>query len=401
LCAGDYRPERERAHSISQARQRILAFPSLRKGLDFVRIAYMLTSLGIGGAERQALSIAERMENRGHEIVLIVLRPRETREWPTQMRVERLGMTRSPVALANGVIRARRILRDFMPDIVHSHTCPANIAARLLRGRGTTPAVLSTIHNVYEGGWHRTLAYRMTDRFATHTTAVSQAVADRYISSGAVPADKCSILTNGIDVREFAPQSEKVRCNSVLPDTDGDFVWVSAGRDVPAKDFDTLLAAFALVRAELPQTQLWIAGQPGPRRMSEGQNDITERVRWLGIRNDMPDVLSACDGFVLSSAWEGMPLVVGEAMAMEKPVVATDVGGVRELLGDTGALVAAGSSQQLAAAMLRVMRVSEMKRRNWGRAGRERVCQSFDIDRKADEWEALFARVLRDGRPRR
>ena len=370
-----------------------------------MRIAYILTSLGIGGAERQAISIAERMAARGHEVLVIVMRPREACEWKTSLRIDRLEITRSPLAMARGVIRAWSVLRDFRPDIVHSHTCPANIAARVLCGMGAATAVVSTIHNVYEGGWHRTLAYRMTDRFAVHTTAVSQSVADRYIGSGAVTAHRCSVLTNGIDLSEFGPRGKKVRETATLPAADGEFVWLAAGRDVPAKDFDRLLDAFARVLTEYPQTQLWIAGKPGANRASmagieEGGAESRGRVHWLGIRNDMPNVLAACDGFVLSSAWEGMPLVVGEAMAMEKPVVPTDVGGVRELVGETGIVIPAMSTEQLAAGMLRVMQTSESARRAMGRAGRERICEFFNMDCKAEEWESLYKQVLAVRRPR-
>ena len=69
-------------------------------------------------------------------------------------------------------------------------------------------------------------------------------------------------------------------------------------------------------------------------------------MRWLGLRRDMPALLDAADGFVSGSAWEGMPLAVGEAMVMEKPIVATDVGGVRELVGDAGAIVEAKDSRR-------------------------------------------------------
>jgi glycosyltransferase involved in cell wall biosynthesis len=360
----------------------------------------MLTSLGIGGAERQAISIAERMAARGHEVVVIVMRPREACEWATWLRIERLQMTRLPFALARGVIRARRVVRDFRPDVVHSHTCPANIAARVLFGLGAATSVVSTIHNVYEGGRYRTLAYRMTNRLAVHTTAVSQAVADQCGHFGVVAAGHCSVLTNGIDVGEFAPRCEGTPRGMGLPEASDDFIWLAAGRDVPAKDFDNLLAAFALLNPEFPKTQLWIAGQPSAfRRYAAGDDGgarSLSRVHWLGIRSDMPQVLAACDGFVLSSAWEGMPLVVGEAMAMEKPAVATDVGGVRELVGETGVVVPARSAEQLGAGMLRVMRASESRRRAMGHAGRERISQFFNMDRKADEWEALYERIRAD-----
>ncbi len=99
------------------------------------------------------------------------------------------------------------------------------------------------------------------------------------------------------------------------------------------------------------------------------QLDLGDSVRWLGLRRDMPALLDAADGFVSASAWEGMPLAVGEAMAMEKPVVATDVGGVRELVGDAGVLVPARDSEALAEAMMATMQRSGEEREQTGRCG--------------------------------
>ena len=104
----------------------------------------------------------------------------------------------------------------------------------------------------------------------------------------------------------------------------------------------------------------------------------------------MPALLDAADGFVLASAWEGMPLAVGEAMAMEKPVVATDVGGVRELVGDAGIIVPAKSPESLAEAMLTTMHITDAERRRVGRAARARIAAAFSIDAKADQWEAVY-----------
>jgi glycosyltransferase involved in cell wall biosynthesis len=108
----------------------------------------------------------------------------------------------------------------------------------------------------------------------------------------------------------------------------------------------------------------------------------------------MPALLDAADGFVLASAWEGMPLALGEAMAMEKPIVATDVGGVRELVGETGFIVPAKSPEGLAGAMLEAMRRTPQARDSLGRAARERVLAHFSMDAKAGEWEALYRAVL-------
>jgi len=115
------------------------------------------------------------------------------------------------------------------------------------------------------------------------------------------------------------------------------------------------------------------------------------------VRRDIPALLDAADGFVLSSAWEGMPLVVGEAMAMAKPVVATDVGGVRELVGDSGAKVSAKDSNALGEAMLAMMRRPAAARAELGRKARERILNCFGMDAKAHEWEALYLSVSDQG----
>jgi glycosyltransferase involved in cell wall biosynthesis len=365
-----------------------------------MRIAYMLTSLGIGGAERQAIGLAERMASRSHDVALIVLRPPAKPEWQTHLPVIRLDVTKSPRGVAGGFVRGRNFLRAFEADVLHSHTFPANMAARMLGAAGAVPAVVSTIHNVYEGGKHRTLAYRLTDRFSQHSTAVSQAVADRYIAIGAIPARKCSVITNGIDLERFTVSDRQDDWSRELMHAEDSFVWLAAGRDVPAKDFNNLLAAFWSVRSQHPKTQLRIAGEPDRNRLLCIKRQISggERlgIRWLGHCNDMPATIASVNAFVLSSAWEGMPLVVGEAMAMEKPVIATDVGGVRELVGDAGVLVPAKNPQALADAMLRVMRMTQEERAVMGKAARLRITQSFDMDAKAREWESLYSHLLCD-----
>jgi glycosyltransferase involved in cell wall biosynthesis len=362
-----------------------------------MRIAYVLTSLGVGGAERQAVALAERMAARGHAVALIVLRSRQREEWLTNLDPIRLDMSRHTVSILAGLWKARHFLRDFHPDLIHSHTYPANMAARLLKIMLPGAAVLSTIHNVYEGSWPRMLAYRLTDPLSRHTTAVSQAAADRYVRLKAVPARKSSVLANGIDTMEFAPSPERRARLRAEMGVSEEFVWLSAGRITPAKDYPNLLGAVAHVRASVPSACLWVAGESsgvGIPAVQALAADLGDSIRWLGLRRDMPALLDAADGFVLASAWEGMPLAVGEAMAMEKPVVATDVGGVRELVGDAGVLVPAKSPENLARAMQEIMRKTNDERRKLGLAARERIAAQFSIDAKANEWELLYWKTL-------
>ena len=364
-----------------------------------MRIVYVLTSLGMGGAERQALGLAERMAARGHTVAVLVLRPRFPEEWPTALDVFRLEMRRTPFSLLAGLARGRLFLRKFHPEILHSHSFHANFVARLLGIRVPPPVVLSTVHNVYEGHWPRMLAYRLTDRFSRRTIAVSQAAADRFVRLKAVSEANCLVIANGIDTTEFAPDAARRIQMRSLMGANSDFIWLTSGRIVPAKDLPNLLRAFARVLASHSDAQLWIAGKTiGPEfaKCSELAHrlGLGYSVRWLGLRRDMPALLDAADGFVLGSAWEGMPLALAEAMAMEKPVVATDVGGVRELVTDAGMIVPPGNAEALEKALLAVMKLPPGEFCAMGKQARDRIVSCFDMDTKADEWEALYRAVF-------
>jgi len=368
-----------------------------------MRILYVLTSLGIGGAERQTLAHARRMAGRGHQVRLIVLR-RLPEEWPAPLppaalTIDRLDLSKSAAAAVRGLLRARQCLRSFRPGVVHSHGFHANIFARLLRCIAPMPVIVSTVHNVYEGGWRRMLAYRLTNRLSTRTTTVSEAAARRFVLLRAISPRRCLVLPNAIELAEFAPDLRRRVSTRATMGAPGHFVWLAAGRIVPAKDYRTLLRAFARVQGSLPQTRLWIAGEDRANHLPALQSLARElridgAVRWLGLRRDLTALLDAADAFVLGSAWEGMPLALAEAMAMAKPVVATDVGGVRELVGGAGVVVPPGNPQALAAAMRQLAAETPSVREALGRAARARIEQGFNLEVRAGEWEQLYQSLI-------
>jgi glycosyltransferase involved in cell wall biosynthesis len=367
-----------------------------------MRIVYLLTSLGVGGAEKQALAVAERMATRGHAVAIMVLMPRLDEEWPTDLQTNYLDARKSPGSALQTFLRGRAFLREFRPDLVHSHCFHANIFGRLLRLFGPKFVVLSTVHNVYEGGRGRMTAYRLTDGLSARTVAVSAAAAERFTRLKAIPVHKCAVILNGIDVASFAPSAErgeKMRAQMGIAAGSATFIWLAVGRLAPAKDYLNLLRAFAAVRAKKPDAQLWVAGdaredERKPLETLAKELQIDAAVRWLGLRRDMPALLDAADAFVSSSAWEGMPLAVGEAMSMAKPVVVTNVGGVRELVGDAGVVVPAKDSRALAEAMLETMQQSGESLAATGQAARERILRHFSMDATADTWEALYKEML-------
>jgi glycosyltransferase involved in cell wall biosynthesis len=341
------------------------------------------------------------MSAKGNPVALLVLKHTDE-EWPAKLPVMRLNLAKTPLGIVRGLGFAKRFVALFSPDLIHSHTFPANIFARMLtlmlRTRGVAPRLVNTIHNVDEGGWHRMLIYRATDCVADQITAVSRAAADRFVRVHAVSARKMRVLTNGIDTEVFSPDRMRRKRMRIEMKAAKAFVWIAIGRLVPAKDYPNLLQAFDEVRIADPAVRLWIAGEGDLDAWRAAHPDAVESrgVEALGLRRDVAALLDAADGFVLSSAWEGMPLALAEAMAMEKIVVATDVGGVRELVGESGIIVPPRDSAALAASMVRAMTMGEMERRIMGRESRKRVAGHFSIAGKAEEWADLYTKLVYD-----
>src|SRR3954468_5557924 len=172
-----------------------------------MRIVYVLTTLAVGGAERQALGIAARMAARGHHVAVVALRRREPEWLTTDLDVFSLDMGKSFRSALAGFRRGVDFLRAFRPDVIHSNNFHGNMLARMMRLFCRDARLVSTIHNVYEGGRLRMLAYRLTDGVADRTTAVSAAVAERFEKLKAVVQEKCVVIPNGIETAEFVPDA--------------------------------------------------------------------------------------------------------------------------------------------------------------------------------------------------
>ena len=234
-----------------------------------------------------------------------------------------------------------------------------------------------------------------TDAVTIMSNHLASQLADRRIAS----RSHTFVIPNAVDVERFDTGICRSRIPQDLGVTDTQFLWLAAGRLTPAKDYPNLIRAFSVLAQRRADTQLAIAGE-GPLRddLSRQINDLglSDHVRLLGLRDDMPDLYRASDALVLSSAWEGMPNVVLEAMASATPIVATAVGAVPELVtdGESGFVVPPGDHIALADAMERMMDLSNEDRQALGEAGYDKVRSEFSLDRVIDKWEDLFNRLL-------
>ncbi len=376
-----------------------------------MRLLFLSTTMGMGGADQQLLTIAGGLRARGHEVMIVSLTPLG----PMGLEARRLGIATKSLAMRRGVpdprglVRLARLVRSWKPDLLHSHMVHANLLARAVRLVAPVPALVSTIHSIYDGGRLRMAAYRLSNRLVDQMTIVSQAAADRFIAERIIPSELLRVVPNGVDTERFrnVPPEARESVRRALG-IGGEFVWLAVGRFETAKDYPNMLHAFAAVRKRHPQALLLLVGrgslQPETEALARTLK-LADGVRFLGVRRDVAEVMSAADGYVMSSAWEGMPIVLLEAAAAGLPIVATRVGGNQEVVQDerTGFLVPSRDSEALARAMLRLMELTESERRALGQRGYEHVRTHYGVSQAVRRWEELYGEVLsRDGlAPRR
>jgi len=339
-----------------------------------MRIVLLTTNLARGGAEAQVAQIAIHLRQRGHDVwVVSLITPSAWRDELTAAGV--------PV-IAAGAARVPLVLNTLRPQILHCHMFHANVFGRIVRMICPVPVVISTVHSIAETSrssrsirW-RDLAYRVSDRLADATVAVSRAVAERHVAANAVAQGRVRVIPNGVDTTRFHPGGAA---------RSGPFVWLAVGRLMWKKDYPTLLDAFARLSGGV----LRIAGTgPDERTLRE---TAPPNVEFLGHREDIAELMRRADAFVMSSVIEGFPMVLLEAAASGLPCVATDAGGVREL--GTVAIVPPHDPRALAGAMQCIMDMSPEERRRIGHSGRAQVEAMFSLDAAISQWEKLYAEL--------
>ena len=314
--------------------------------------------------------------------------------------IEPLGMARygdpRPIARLRGTMRRLR------PDILHAHLPPAELYARLaLAAGGPASAFVVSRHNddrFYRGPWHREVGAWVARR-ADIVIAVSDAVREHTHRYLGVSAAKTRTIRHGIDPEAFArvTPADRNRLRAEWGAIDNTMVVGTVARLMPEKALHVLLEGFARYRAFGSRRSRLVVVGYGPletelkaRSLELG---LADAVVWAGFRDDIPAVMSSFDVFALSSQHEGFGVVLLEAMAAGKPVVATNVSAIPEVVEDgvTGLLVAADDPDALGAAIIKLENTA--LRQRLGAAGRKRAGE-FMLDRMIDTTLAAYAGVL-------
>ena len=366
-------------------------------------IFFYTDSRVLGGAENAMFMLLGSLDRAEWEPTLLLEDAPEVA--PLAERAAALGVpVRRIPPLPLGLVGARRVpglvrlLRRERPAVFHAHmsspvACKWGLAAAVL---ARVPAVLGTVQvGAYEPDrssfWQLRLLARKVDRYL----AVSREIAAELVSDLGWPAEKVEVVYNAVDVERAAvPAPPGLRAQ--LGGSETRPLVLTPARLNAQKGHDTLLEAIA----ELPEALFLLAGDGPERERLEARAaelGVTERVRFLGRREDVPQLLAACDVFALPSLYEGSSLAVLEAMAAGIAIVSSAIGGTEELIEDGrgGLLVPPGDAAALAAALRRLLADPELREELAARA-RERVDAGLRRDQNAERVEAVYRDLLRN-----
>lgn len=384
------------------------------------RIAYVDHAVDIGGAEKSLAELVKRLDL--GEFSPVVLHAKNAKwlaegTWqqftclpvfgPTQLLERKRqdigsGMLRSVtdmLASAGPVFSVWRGLTRVGADLVHTNSLKCHLLGGLAARLASRPLVWH-LRDILTGQQGLSLLKRAATTLKPRIIAISAAVAEQFADLRA----SVTIIPNGVPLGQFCPGPPDPQLQAELGLTSEDQVFCVVGRLTPWKGHMTLLEALALTAPNHPHLKLLVVGEVAfwensyEREVKEKADDlgIADRVVWTGYREDVPKLLRLCDVCVLPSVDEPFGRVLVEAMAVGKPVIGTNSGGVPEIIvdGETGLLVPSNNATALAEA-IEEMLSDPLQAQQMGEAGLQRARELFDADRVAAQVQQVYRELLR------
>jgi len=378
----------------------------------------VIARLNMGGPALHVAYLTHGLRERGYDTTLVageVTRGEDSMEFVAGelgVEVQRLAELRrdiSPLRDIRAMLNLARLIRRERPTILHTHTAKAGAVGRiatLLAGDARPPIVVHTFHGHVLRGYFgpvRTLAFRLLERWLARLTtalvAVSPEVRDDLVRLGVAPREKFTVVRLGIELEERVAEangrSETRRVLGIAPDA---FTVGWIGRMTGVKRTGDVLLAFRELRRHGVDACLCMVGDGPEREMLERRAHelgIMRNTLFLGYQEEVAPYYAAFDAMILPSGNEGTPVSAIESLAAGRPVVATRVGGVPDVVrdGEDGFLVDAGAVDELAERLARLARDPELRAR-MGEAGRARVLPRYSVDRLIDDVDRLYRALL-------
>jgi len=350
----------------------------------------------MGGAENLLLQLVGRLDStRYRSVVCCIGEKKEIGRQIEEMgiQVHELGLLKKGGYDPKIISLLRDLIRREKVDLVHTHLYHANLYGRLAAKKEKIPAIAS-VHNSYaKPRWYRHLLNRWLARTTSFITVGSEQVLDDVRRLDGVPLEKLILIPNAIDTTATSTVGRE-KARRALGFGPEAFLIGTVGRLEEQKGHKHLIEAMAFLRSRHPNMHAVIVGEGRLRPSLEKlicDQGLKEKVILTGQRSNLPDIFVALDLFVMPSLWEGLALAMLSAMAAGLPVIATDVGGVRQALdeGRAGVIIPSGDPKALAEAMSQALLNPDMLEVK-ARLGRERVKQKYSILSLVDQIQNLY-----------
>jgi glycosyltransferase involved in cell wall biosynthesis len=379
----------------------------------------VIARLNMGGPALHVAYLSAGLAERGYETTLVAGTLARGEESMARVAEERgvqvvvvpdLSREIAPLHDLRAARELARLIRDLRPQILHTHTAKAGAVGRLaasLARDARPPIVVHTFHGHVLRGYFgpvRSRLFRLLERRLARSTtalvAVSPEVRDDLVSLGVAPREKFRVIRLGIELdrRVTAGENGRAELRRMMGIPQERFMVGWVGRMTAVKRMDDVLSAFQRLDAQGVDACLCLVGD-GPDRADAERKahrlGIMRRCLFLGYQNDVAPFFAAFDVFLLPSGNEGTPVTTIEALAGGRPVVATRVGGVPDVVreGEDGFLVEPGAVDELADRLARLAADPQLRER-MGQAGRARVLERYSVQRLLSEMDSLYRGLL-------
>ena len=365
-----------------------------------VKILHVINTLAPEGAPILLMSFVTNCNDSNYKnfIAYIYGDGELLKENKWEKRLEVFNLTRNGKFDYFSLFRLIKIIKTKKIDIIHTHLVHAGILGKLAAKLAGVKHIVTTCHY----GYHykeNTFLYRLEQRltgYASVVIAISNSVKKYLIDRNVLPKENIVVIHNAIDLETFNSN----RVTRTLQKASNNLVIGSVGRLHPQKGFDTLLESFRLITKQIPNVMLEIVGDGVLHEDLQTllkKLNVSNKVRFEGAISHQAIIqkLSQWDLFVMSSLWEGFGIAIIEAMALEKPVVATNVEGIVEIVEDgvTGYLVPPKSPAALAQKIIALL-FNRTKRFEMGKAGKEKVLNQFSIEQFVEKTKNVYDSLL-------
>jgi glycosyltransferase involved in cell wall biosynthesis len=364
-------------------------------------VLHLTETWNTGGAENVFISLVDNLDKTRYKSVVCLLRDGWLKTQLDRRGVETLVLPQHQSFDFPWLYQLIKLLRRRSIDVMHTHEFAMNVYGSLL-SRITGIPIVTTVHgkNYYCEKLRRRLGYRFAARQSI-MVAVSDDLKRFLTESVRIRSEYVRVVPNGIDLNRYAINDVDNTVRKELGINAGRPVIGTVGNLFAVKGQIYLVKACQIVANTIPDFVLLVAGEGEELAVlrEEARNlGIQENVKFLGFREDVPSLLQAIDVFVLPSLSEGLPLSVLEALALQKPVVASDVGGIPEVVEDgiTGFLVPPKNPEALADKILLLLRNPQLAA-DFGKEGRKKVEEAFSLEHMIQEYQSLYEELFQHG----